>query len=190
MYYMGGNFERTNVVSYLPKGGDDRGGPVPEDAELRGMKMRIGAAISQDGITWGRIEGDDPSGACMVPYDRGDINNADVGIARDEETGRPYHVDEELYCVSFFSFVLSAFSVVVMPPPACVCVRACVACVCLFDCLIVWARVLHFRVRYSHADVRAEMISHVFRDDTADVFLFFTLSLSLPLPLLSRDGRR
>ena len=115
MYYMGGNFEHTDLVSYLPKRWEEEvgeeedegerpggGGLIPRDAKLRGMKMRIGAAISQDGITWGRVEGDDPSGACMVPFDRGDINNVDVSVAKDEKTGRPYHVDEELYCVSFF----------------------------------------------------------------------------------------
>jgi hypothetical protein len=121
MYYMGGNFEHTDLVSYLPKRGEEEededeedegerpggGGLIPRDAKLRGMKMRIGAAISQDGITWGRVEGDDPSGACMVPFDRGDINNVDVSVAKDEKTGRPYHVDEELYCVSFFSLLFA-----------------------------------------------------------------------------------
>ena len=58
--------------------------------KLTGMKLRIGAAISRDGITWGRIEGDDPSGACMVPYDTRDINNDDVSIAINESTKKEY----------------------------------------------------------------------------------------------------
>jgi hypothetical protein len=62
------------------------------------MKLRIGAAISRDGITWGRIEGDDPSGACMVPYDKCDINNDDVSIAINESTKKEYVIHEELYC--------------------------------------------------------------------------------------------
>ncbi|KAL3821989.1 hypothetical protein ACHAXA_002975 [Cyclostephanos tholiformis] len=106
MYYMGGNHELTDLVSYLPRDSDDGGdedgggreGLIPPNAKLRGMKLRIGAAISQDGITWGRIEGDDPTGACMVPYDASDINNVDVSIAKDDRTGRYYDVDEELYC--------------------------------------------------------------------------------------------
>jgi predicted GH43/DUF377 family glycosyl hydrolase len=43
---------------------------IPEqmkDAKIQGMQMRIGVALSQDGITWGRVEGDDPTGACVVP---------------------------------------------------------------------------------------------------------------------------
>ena len=106
MYYMGGNHELSDLVSYLPGANvdedddDGRTRLVPPDAKLRGMKLRIGAAISQDGITWGRIEGDDPSGACMVPYDTEDINNVDVSVAMDDRTGRRYVIDEELYCVS------------------------------------------------------------------------------------------
>ncbi|KAL3763152.1 hypothetical protein ACHAW5_004655 [Stephanodiscus triporus] len=107
MYYMGGNYEVSDLATYLPRrrrreddddDSDDLGKLVPNDAKLRGMKLRIGAAISQDGITWGRVEGDDPSGACMVPYDLGDVNNDDVVIARDPKTGRLHEVEEELYC--------------------------------------------------------------------------------------------
>ena len=116
MYYMGGNHERTDIASYVKdnaKEEDDVDDDDEEDSapttdddndnkasqlKLTGMKLRIGAAISQDGITWGRIEGDDPSGACMVPYDKCDINNDDVGIAIDESTKREYVIHEELYC--------------------------------------------------------------------------------------------
>ena len=63
--------------------------------------MHPGAAISQDGVTWGRVEGDDPSGACMVPYDTNDMNMQDVSIAEDEK-GNQLSIPEELYCVSIF----------------------------------------------------------------------------------------
>jgi len=81
MYYMGGSFEETKISEYTER-------DVPDEAVLKGMKMRVGVAISQDGLTWGRVEGDDPSGACMVPYDPSDTNQ-DVG---------GLEMPEELYC--------------------------------------------------------------------------------------------
>ena len=57
-----------------------------QDAKIKGMKMKIGVAVSQDGISWGRVEGDDPSGACMVPYDPKDPN---------QESSK---MEQELYC--------------------------------------------------------------------------------------------
>ena len=185
MYYMGGNFERTNVVSYLPpksSSSDDNGLVgglmIPEEdaSELRGVKMRIGAAISQDGITWGRVEGDDPSGACMVPYDRGDINNVDVSVAKDEKTGRPYHVDEELYCVSFFSFVFFSFFFVVV----CVCASR----VCLLN-LGVSAAFSGCRV-FAHGR-RSENDLTRLRDIYRNGY-FFLRSLSPPPPFPGMAG--
>jgi hypothetical protein len=102
---MGGNYEQTDIASYIKVAKEDDN--IDDDEEdstttnnnnnnkasqlkLTGMKLRIGAAISQDGITWGRIEGDDPSGACMVPYDKCDINNDDVSIAINESTKKEY----------------------------------------------------------------------------------------------------
>eukprot|EP00984_Skeletonema_dohrnii_P006178 scaffold2206_cov97-Skeletonema_dohrnii-CCMP3373.AAC.2 len=87
MYYMGGSYEETQIGMYLE---DEKRARVPEDAMIKGMKLKIGAAISQDGVTWGRVEGDDPSGACVVPYDAADGNVADVSM----KAGIP----EELYC--------------------------------------------------------------------------------------------
>jgi len=89
MYYMGGSGEETSIVDYME---DDV--EIPDsmkDATLQGMNMKIGVALSQDGITWGRIEGDDPSGACMVPYRKSDPNlAADMLDSTD--------IPEELYC--------------------------------------------------------------------------------------------
>lgn len=57
--------------------------------------MKIGVAVSQDGISWGRVEGDDPSGACMAPYDIDDPNH----MSMFDEKKPPIHtMDEELYC--------------------------------------------------------------------------------------------
>ncbi|KAL7529758.1 hypothetical protein ACHAWF_003103 [Thalassiosira exigua] len=85
MYYMGGSYEETKIVEYLDQDKRER---VPADAVIKGMKLKIGAAISQDGVTWGRIEGSDPSGACVVPYDSSDVNQEVAGS----------EIPEELYC--------------------------------------------------------------------------------------------
>lgn len=84
MYYHGGNFDETRIADYLD---EEKAANVPEGATIAGMKMKIGAAVSQDGTTWGRIEGEDPSGACVVPFDRDDPN---VDASLD--------FPEELYC--------------------------------------------------------------------------------------------
>ena len=85
MYYFGGSFEDAKVADFMEK--------VPEgfgDATIQGMKMKIGVAVSQDGMSWGRVEGDDPTGACIVPYDKKDPNTQFDTI--------PENVEEELYC--------------------------------------------------------------------------------------------
>lgn len=85
MYFFGGSFEETRIADYTS-------GEVSEgmkDATIAGMKMRIGVAVSQDGVSYGRVEGDDPTGACMVPFDKNDPNQR--GTA-------PADMPEELYC--------------------------------------------------------------------------------------------
>lgn len=94
MYYMGGSYDETKIHDYLE---EDKRVQVPEEASIKGMKMKIGAAISQDGITWGRVEGNDPSGACMVPYDTSDMNFESLEGAKDEN-GKLLTILEELYC--------------------------------------------------------------------------------------------
>jgi hypothetical protein len=91
MYYMGGSFEETPIADYVK-------GDMPADATIRGMKMRIGVCVSQDGKTWGRVEGDDPSGACMVPYDKDDPNTKDMAQMMDDDKRTPLNLPEELYC--------------------------------------------------------------------------------------------
>lgn len=85
MYYMGGDGKETPVKAYMEG--------VDTDAMIKGMQMKIGVAVSQDGISWGRVEGDDPSGACMVPYDTEDPNHLHMFDERPASS-----MDEELYC--------------------------------------------------------------------------------------------
>lgn len=97
MYYFGGSYEESKIAEFTDR-------EVPEEAMIKGMKFKIGTAISQDGKTWGRVEGDDPSGACMVPYDKNDDNQQDVAGSKDED-GKLLDIPEELYTVSMLFFV-------------------------------------------------------------------------------------
>merc|ERR1712157_647641 len=86
--------EETSISDYIK-------GDFPDmEAKIKGMKMRIGVAVSQDGETWGRVEGDDPTGACMVPYDKNDPEaSAMYKGMKDEYTGNELidMLEEELY---------------------------------------------------------------------------------------------
>jgi hypothetical protein len=89
MYFMGGSHEESPVSNYLD-------GVESDDKQLvRGMRMKIGVALSQDGKSWGRVEGDDHTGACLGPYDLEDENNEDGMITDDR--GVKIDMDEELY---------------------------------------------------------------------------------------------
>mmetsp|Transcript_12177 Transcript_12177/g.22815 ORF Transcript_12177/g.22815 Transcript_12177/m.22815 type:complete len:458 (-) Transcript_12177:85-1458(-) len=92
MYYMGGNFEETSVSQYLE--GEVKGA---ENMNIQGMNMKIGVALSQDGVSFGRVEGDDPSGAIMAPYDKSDPNMKYMAAMRDDDGSR-LNLEEELYC--------------------------------------------------------------------------------------------
>ena len=61
MYYMGGDKSEAAVSKYIPnsKLGDNK---------IMGMNMCIGIAISQDGIHWGRLEGEHPNGSGKLDY--------------------------------------------------------------------------------------------------------------------------
>lgn len=80
-YFFGGSHDESAISDFLENTPD-----AMKDAKIKGMKMKIGVAVSQDGISWGRVEGDDPSGACVVPFDRNDPNQDKLKI------------EEELYC--------------------------------------------------------------------------------------------
>lgn len=90
MYYMGGSFEETPVGQYLNMDNPPKG-------NIAGMKLKIGVALSQDGISFGRVEGDDPSGAIMGPYDKSDPNCKWMTSMRDENEAI-VQLEEELYC--------------------------------------------------------------------------------------------
>jgi hypothetical protein len=95
MYYFGGNFEETSIKEYMTTN-DSK--DISDDIKIKGMKMRIGVAVSQDGETWGRVEGDDPSGACMVPYDINDTNTISMANEKDDDGKTLVKLEEELYC--------------------------------------------------------------------------------------------
>lgn len=92
MYYMGGSHEETAIGQYLEK-------EIPgiEDKKIAGMNMKIGVALSQDGISFGRVEGDDPTGAIMAPYNELDPNMKYMKQMRDDDGSR-LNLPEELYC--------------------------------------------------------------------------------------------
>lgn len=95
LYYMGGTHEETFVGSYL-----EDPTAIPDDATIKGMNLRIGVAMSQDGLTWGRVEGDDPTGAIMAPFVKSDPNQKWMTAAagyRDDDLSL-LELDEELYC--------------------------------------------------------------------------------------------
>ena len=92
MYYMGGSFEETPIGNYIEKEIPGAGG-----AKIQGMNMKIGVALSQDGVSFGRVEGDDPSGAIMAPYDSADPNMAWMKSMRDDDKSL-LNLKEELYC--------------------------------------------------------------------------------------------
>lgn len=92
MYYMGGSFEETSITQYL--GQEIKGSSA---MTIQGMNMKIGVALSQDGVSFGRVEGDDPSGAIMAPYDKSDPNMKYMAAMRDDDGSR-LNLEEELYC--------------------------------------------------------------------------------------------
>jgi len=93
MYFFGGNHEETKVADYLDN--------LPSEAAtatMKGMNMKIGIALSQDGKSFGRVEGDDPTGACVAPYDESDPDQKAIADAMRDEDGSKVKLEEELYC--------------------------------------------------------------------------------------------
>jgi len=80
MIYMWGNYDETLMGDYM------------DGKIVTGMGMKIGVALSQDGITFGRVEGDDPSVAIMFPYDASDSK------MKDDINGSPVVIKKELHC--------------------------------------------------------------------------------------------
>lgn len=92
MYYFGGSYEETKINQYTSAEN------IPDDLTIQGMNMKIGVAVSQDGETWGRVEGDDPTGACMVPYNTDDPNTLEMAKMKDDDNRSDVQLKEELYC--------------------------------------------------------------------------------------------
>eukprot|EP00638_Chattonella_subsalsa_P005044 CAMPEP_0117762196 /NCGR_PEP_ID=MMETSP0947-20121206/17781_1 /TAXON_ID=44440 /ORGANISM="Chattonella subsalsa, Strain CCMP2191" /LENGTH=431 /DNA_ID=CAMNT_0005583431 /DNA_START=50 /DNA_END=1345 /DNA_ORIENTATION=- len=57
MYYFGGSFEEVDLEQYGLKN--------PSATGKVGIRTRIGVAVSQDGVNWGRVEGEHPSGCIL-----------------------------------------------------------------------------------------------------------------------------
>ena len=93
MYYMGGGYDESAASHYLESPSSDM-----DSIKMKGMAMKIGVAISQDGITFGRVEGDDPSGAIMVPYTKSDNPNIQSKLSMKDEHDKLVVLEEELYC--------------------------------------------------------------------------------------------
>jgi len=91
MYYFGGSYEETKINQYTEK-------DMPDDLTIQGMNMKIGVAVSQDGETWGRVEGDDASGACMVAYNTDDPSTIDMAKQKDDDNKSDVQLTEEMYC--------------------------------------------------------------------------------------------
>ena len=109
MYYFGGTEEETPLADYIGTSttttttsssttlAQQESDATTNTATIKGMKMRIGVAISQDGKTWGRVEGEDPTGACVAPYDKQDPNQKAISFMRDDDDSL-LKIEEELYC--------------------------------------------------------------------------------------------
>ena len=92
MYYMGGGYDESKASHYL-----ESASPETDAVKMKGMAMKIGVALSQDGISFGRVEGEDPSGAIMAPYCASDVNMQWMTNMKDENEKRVV-LEEELYC--------------------------------------------------------------------------------------------
>lgn len=92
MFYFGGNYDATPMSDYT-----DTVVPAtttPAAPQIVGMNTKIGVAVSMDGKAWGRVEGDDPSGACIVPYDLQDPNLEPTAQSNNHDLV----IEEEVYC--------------------------------------------------------------------------------------------
>ncbi|CAM9855152.1 unnamed protein product [Ectocarpus fasciculatus] len=77
MYYFGGDYEETDVQAEF-----GLTNPVvcgDSNAPPKGVRMRIGVALSQDGLNWCRVEGEHPTGACVDVGGSGEWDRLFVG---------------------------------------------------------------------------------------------------------------
>jgi len=85
MYYFGGTYET---------GGDD------QDDKVAGLDLRVGVALSQDGMNWSRLEGEHPTGCAL------DIGSGDEGGPQSSLIGWPQVVNhqERVFRMYFTTF--------------------------------------------------------------------------------------
>jgi len=92
-YFFGGTYESKPAALYdgagLTSGGD------AADAEVAGATLRIGIALSQNGINWSRLEGEHPSGASLDVGRAGEYDALMVGwpnvVNHHEQVYRMYY---------------------------------------------------------------------------------------------------
>lgn len=74
MYYFGGDYSTRAASDFT---GASAGST--EGVELTGMELRIGVALSQDGINWSRLEGEHANGAALDIGKDGDFDSTMAG---------------------------------------------------------------------------------------------------------------
>jgi predicted GH43/DUF377 family glycosyl hydrolase len=93
MYSFGGNGEIKSLGENNSK-------------EIRGMKMEIGLAVSQDGLHWSRVEGPSPHGAVLEIGKEGEFDNIFVINPTVIELEREYRMYYNTYDMSIQKFVI------------------------------------------------------------------------------------
>jgi len=88
MYYMGGTYDKmeTKVLT----------GNADATGEVTGMQLRIGIALSQDGLNWSRLEGEHPTGCALdLAKEAASFDNLAVGwpqvVNHKEQVFRMYY---------------------------------------------------------------------------------------------------
>lgn len=79
---------------------------VLKDNVVKGTKMEIGVAVSQDGINWSRIEGPFPHGAILEPGEFDDFDGQFVGWPNVVEVGTEYRMYYNTYDPKLKKFIV------------------------------------------------------------------------------------
>ena len=74
LYYFGGTFESRPATDYMTMQKE-----LPSIPEVTAMQLRIGVALSQDGIHWSRLEGEHATGAVLEVGKSGEFDELMVG---------------------------------------------------------------------------------------------------------------
>lgn len=76
LYYFGGSYAAQPATDFMNLPNVPAEGEIPE---VVGMQLKIGIAMSQDGQTWGRFEGEHSSGAVLEVGEEGEFDALTVG---------------------------------------------------------------------------------------------------------------